>query len=362
MPAQASLAAGVLQTGRSLSIPIGLAITFAVYGSIGNTEQGESNPRFQYYNVYICTAIFAAVSLLCVPFMKIKRHSNNTDITSIHRSSTAEVHETERPGAVDGTADCIKRGQNGNYTTVKAPSGGSISSAATAGSYDPYFPRWSWEGVSQWPEGSHTYPEENFVYEVCIKCLQERGVFVEGERERYRYQDEIKPARPSLMWDVESQYNECVDLTTDTLKEIHGYPYLDGARKSKIPSRSSLFPDSRQTQTFSSNACYQSVQDWIFNTVERSLPEKCAVQGLWRNSPHRRSSNNPYLSLSDEIKNQDPIIDEGVFICDHLRQSMNLYQCTQSSRIESYNEYGRILVPHPHMSLSPLVCRLPNHF
>ncbi|TEY75053.1 hypothetical protein BOTCAL_0066g00160 [Botryotinia calthae] len=79
MPTQASLGVGVIQTAYRLSITIGLAITSAVFNTATSKEASIEDPTLAYRRVYICSVIFAAIGLACIPFMRIQtRIRDNT--------------------------------------------------------------------------------------------------------------------------------------------------------------------------------------------------------------------------------------------------------------------------------------------
>lgn len=59
------------------------------------------------------------------------------------------------------------------------PSQTSLWSSATAGSGNYFFPRWSWEPEVVWPDERYQHKSSDVVYEVCVKCLEERVVVVQ---------------------------------------------------------------------------------------------------------------------------------------------------------------------------------------
>ena len=179
MPDQASLGAGVLQTAMRLSISLGLAITAAVYGSTSQSSSGISDATFPYERAFLCTIIFSVIGILFVPFMRIGRHGSKAESEKDEmlqdRPATGGQYSERASGQYDGRQSSQEEHQIGIDC---GNSSLTINTMATTGSQASYFPRWSWEDERELRDNKHTEP--NVVYEVCIKCLEERKVVVEG--------------------------------------------------------------------------------------------------------------------------------------------------------------------------------------
>ncbi|KAH8648159.1 major facilitator superfamily domain-containing protein [Tricladium varicosporioides] len=182
MPTQASLAAGIIQTAYRLSVSVGLAITSAVYGTIKKSPKGHMDLTRAFQKAYICGIIFAAVSILFIPFMKLES-TQQTPTSSIRASvhGYPSVVQEAPPRSAGEHSDQSDPQSQHNLGSKGSKS--SLGSAATNGSADSYFPRWSWEENRYWPpEGQKSnsyngeYPE--VIYEVCTKCLEERRVIL----------------------------------------------------------------------------------------------------------------------------------------------------------------------------------------
>ncbi|KAG9232815.1 major facilitator superfamily domain-containing protein [Amylocarpus encephaloides] len=180
MPTQSALAAGVIQTAYRLSLSVGLAITTAVYGSVQKTPQGMSDVTFPYGRAYLCGVAFAAVGLLFIPFMKLDMAASserNPRMTTDGVLIDHQIHES--PRSAGEYHDRINTENQQNITNE--PGQSSFSSGATRGREETYFPRWSWEEERNWtpkPEGyeDRSSNSGSIIYEVCIKCLEERKV------------------------------------------------------------------------------------------------------------------------------------------------------------------------------------------
>lgn len=145
MPAQASLAAGVLQTAMRLSVSLGLSITAAVYGSSVAAPEAKDNQTFAFDRAYLCTVVFAAVGLLFVPFMRIGIQGTPSPVADPEKT-TAPTHapNIEREGNSPphlpiSTTDTVLLSSVSNY---------SMFSQATDILYaneHSYFPSWGWE-------------------------------------------------------------------------------------------------------------------------------------------------------------------------------------------------------------------------
>jgi hypothetical protein len=178
MPDQASLGAGVLQTAMRLSISLGLAATAAVYGTTSKTPAGSSDVNLPYERAFLCSIIFAVVGTFFISFMHIgtqgaKCEIENHDELLQNRPPTAgeysdRVSREHRYGYHDGPRD-HHSGHGGSSTLT-------VDTMATIGSQESFFPRWSWEGERQWRDDR--FRGSKIVYEVCIKCLEERRVVV----------------------------------------------------------------------------------------------------------------------------------------------------------------------------------------
>ncbi|TAQ84782.1 hypothetical protein B7494_g6888 [Chlorociboria aeruginascens] len=158
MPDQASLGAGVLQTVMRLSVSFGLGITSAVFGSVSEQSLTTHNITLPYERAYLCSILFAIIGLLFVPFMKIDKMGRPLE------EKSPDVEEAPRTAS--------------EYSNEAMDSKISIQTAATASSIDSFFPRWSWEGEQEWREAQERRRQShsNIIYEVCIKCMEERRV------------------------------------------------------------------------------------------------------------------------------------------------------------------------------------------
>jgi hypothetical protein len=177
MPSQTSLGAGVLQTAMRISVSIGLAISSGVYGSALSTPQGSANITFAFERAYLCSIVFAGVGCLFIPFMRIGKQGGSRKPmtpsieTAVNRPRTGESTYRDVECQTSYDAEFAFGQSNGSSDT--------ISVACTYGSEESYFPRWSWEEEREWSDQRHrSVGEENVVYEVCVKCLEERKVAV----------------------------------------------------------------------------------------------------------------------------------------------------------------------------------------
>lgn len=179
MPTQASLAAGVIQTAYRLSVSIGLGVTYAVYTSAQQTLRGIQDPTLPYVRAYLCGIGFAAVGLIFIPFMQLDMQGDTTLPTKTERPFIDEAQESP-PRAASEYRDSV--GEEPARILTSEPSQSSIRTAATCGSQATYFQRWSWEDDPYWPLKSGEYNEHSknadVLYEVCIKCLEERRVIL----------------------------------------------------------------------------------------------------------------------------------------------------------------------------------------
>ena len=176
MPTQSSLAAGVLQTAMRLSISIGLAISTAVYGVAGDSSAGRADVNVPFEHAYLCSIMFAVVAFLFIPFMEIEKQGTKSPPPSIIKETAVVEDDCPRTGA-----EYPNRPSTESHRRIisNKPSQTSLWSAATAGSNNSFFPRWSWEPEIVWPDDRYQYRSSNAVYEVCVKCLEERVVVVQ---------------------------------------------------------------------------------------------------------------------------------------------------------------------------------------
>jgi hypothetical protein len=142
-----------------------------------------TDSTFPYVQVYFCGVAFAAVSLAFLPFMRLEMQGGEEKATAPIMSETPffdqEAQESP-PRSAGEYRDRISDENSRNLTSK--PSQSSIGTAATCGSEGTYFQRWSWENEPYWPPKTGEYNGHNsaqdVVYEVCIKCLQERRVIL----------------------------------------------------------------------------------------------------------------------------------------------------------------------------------------
>jgi hypothetical protein len=183
MPTQSSLAAGVLQTAMRLSVSLGLSITAAIYGSSLSNPHAQKDITYAYDRAYLCSIIFAAIGLLLTPFMRIgiqgakpavHKEKENGIFCNAPTEGSSQTHPAgEYRDAASRTPPHDHLSVNGSNTSL-APQ----STPATSGGQHAYLPRWSWDSQSAWRDaqlqcfagGGHV------IYEVCIKCLEERRV------------------------------------------------------------------------------------------------------------------------------------------------------------------------------------------
>jgi hypothetical protein len=358
MPEQSSLASGVLQSGRSLSIFIGLAITFALYGSMAEVPKGTLDPTLPYYRVYMCTILFAVMSLLFIPFMRIEKQGNNPALLSIssNSSSTTAVSEHAPPVLTDGIVDYVNPSKE-NHALLKRPSDGSQSSAATAGSFDTFFPRWSWEQLGRWPDDRHRFSDKNVVYEVCIKCLQERKVVVqEGQTSRHEIIDEDLDA----IWDIESQHCQSpINIRTS----VSGHDLVhENQKRSGGTTPSSI----GHIQNILTSSYCQSIQDWKPTRLETPLKTGYQSQLLSPTAVQHVTGSNRPRQVEQEVRYDSPMTGERVLLKGHSGQNASMHQLISSSHRDSSILYRRILAdrvsePIPMLPLpSPSSIQLRN--
>ena len=182
MPSQASLGAGVLQTAMRLSISLGLAITTAVYGTTSQSPKDINDVDFPYERAYLCTIIFAVIGFLFIPFMRIGKQDGKTELEKDEavidiRPRTGGEYSDGGSGGHNSAQHYHHRydDQHGHHFTGNSTL--TVNTMATIGSQVSFFPRWSWEDRDHWSDKRPR--ESNIVYEVCVKCLEERRVIVQ---------------------------------------------------------------------------------------------------------------------------------------------------------------------------------------
>jgi hypothetical protein len=192
MPTQSSLAAGVLQTEMRVSISIGLAISSAVYGSVAQTPMGKANVDWTFEHAYLCSILFAATSLLFIPFMIIERQGTKSPPPPL---TDKPMLEEDCPRTAAEYSDRVSMEPQRHFITPK-PSQTSLWSSATVGSVDSFFPRWSWEPELTWPDDRYQHRSSNVVCEVCVKCLEERIVVVQPNTVDARHRPQSMDPNP----------------------------------------------------------------------------------------------------------------------------------------------------------------------
>lgn len=181
MPAQSSLAAGVIQTAYRLSVSVGLGVTTAIYGSTQKTPLGSTDVTFPFERAYLGGIAFAGISLLFIPFMQLDKQGTGDSkppmtSTTLFDSETQESLPRSAGEYRDGVSD------EGDPSLTTKASQSTLGSAATYGSDATYFDRWSWEENPFWPPRPGEYHchdgASEILYEVCVKCLEERRVIL----------------------------------------------------------------------------------------------------------------------------------------------------------------------------------------
>src|SRR4051812_39895008 len=112
MPAQSSLAAGVLQTAMRLSVSLGLAITTAIYGSALKKPQASNNKTFAFDSAFLCSVGFAFIGVICAGFLRIGKQGGGSEVEK------AEVNNT------DGPMKEISPRSAGQYSDASSQTGG----------------------------------------------------------------------------------------------------------------------------------------------------------------------------------------------------------------------------------------------
>jgi hypothetical protein len=183
MPAQSSLAAGVIQTAYRLSVSVGLGITSAVYTSVQRTPKGMNDSTFPYVRVYLCGVAFAGLGLAFIPFMRLEMQGGGDKTPPPMMTATPFFDLETQESSPRAAAEYRDRTSEEHAKNLSSkPSQGSIGTAATCGSDATYFQRWSWENDPYWPPKPDEYNGHGntlgVIYEVCIKCLEERRVIL----------------------------------------------------------------------------------------------------------------------------------------------------------------------------------------
>lgn len=89
---QQSLASGIFATLIRLCTTIILGISTAVFASVAATPAGRADQSLSYTRAFQVSVGFAAFSLLCVPFVKLKTQGNiPVESGSVAESETAEA-------------------------------------------------------------------------------------------------------------------------------------------------------------------------------------------------------------------------------------------------------------------------------
>ncbi|CAG8983190.1 hypothetical protein HYALB_00004017 [Hymenoscyphus albidus] len=196
MPSQSSLGAGVIQTAYRLSVSVGLGITTAIYGTTQKTTLGSTDATFPFERAYLGGIAFAAFSLLFIPFMKIDKQGSGEQAPP---TTSTTLFDSETQESLPRSAGEY-RDDGGDPSLTSKASQSTLGSAATYGSEATYFDRWSWENGQVWTptpgEHHHHDATSEVLYEVCVKCLEERRV--------------ILPVRQSA---VDTQYQNQAELS-----------------------------------------------------------------------------------------------------------------------------------------------------
>jgi len=187
MPTQSALGAGVLQTAMRLSVSLGLAITTAAYISSVSAPEARKDITFAFRRAFTCSILFAVTGLLFVPFMRIGKQGSTTPETE--KLEDLLANEITNPSRQPSN---YRDGESQTYESYektllgKSTSNSSITShltQGTCGSQAFYFPRWSWEDEPE--QSDQRVVDGQVIYEVCIKCSEERKVTV--QRDPYYY-------------------------------------------------------------------------------------------------------------------------------------------------------------------------------
>jgi hypothetical protein len=221
MPDQASLGAGVLQTAMRLSISLGLAITAAVYGTTSHTPKGISNINLPFERAFLCSILFAVIGVLFVPFMRIRKQGDSPETEKNEglleeRPRTGGEYSDRSSGEHDHHSH---RDQEHQYGLEFGGSTLTVDTMATTGSQRSYFPRWSWEDERQWKD--KRFRESNIVYEVCIKCLEERRVIVKENESTDAAWQQLPDGRRQSRREIEDPKNGYAQLPDESRQSRH---------------------------------------------------------------------------------------------------------------------------------------------
>lgn len=229
MPTRSSLAAGVLQTAMRLSVSVGLSISAAVYGSTISTPEAQKDITFAYGRAYLCSIIFAAIGLILTPLLRIGIQGANPTIDTDKEKGIISGSPTEhQPMTLSAGEYCDSSSQTSPQDNAPSFSGSKTSLAtqstsATYGSENSYFPRWSWESESDWRNARlQQFDDGHIIYEVCIKCLEERRVVLgnyggpSGARGSYRF--EPTPVRGGDLGSLQAKALD-IQLQTPTIEQ-----------------------------------------------------------------------------------------------------------------------------------------------
>jgi hypothetical protein len=204
MPSQTALGAGVLQTVMRLSVSVGMAITYAAYGSTRKSPQAHKDITSAFDSAYFCSIAFAAAGLVFVPFMRIgkqgakpKKDDENAAEVAAEKPHPPQVNDENYQD------EEVQALEDHSHNPSPLNRIGSISSFLTQGTYGSegsYFPRWSWEDDAEYRDGRHQ--DGRVIYEVCVKCSEERRVRIEHHLEpicHYELEAPSSRGRDSVM-------------------------------------------------------------------------------------------------------------------------------------------------------------------
>jgi hypothetical protein len=206
-----------------LSVALGLSITAAVYGSSISHPKALIDITFAYDRAYLCSILFAVIGFLFVPFMRIGKQGGSPPPLSPEKEKHLYDLKTKIKDEESGSPRPPSSYRDESSQTPSSPfqpdSNGSKTSfqtVATYGSAHSYFPRWSWEEENL--RRDRFGGDEHVVYEVCIKCLEERKVYRDpfsyrgdglgGGGDGYGYGYEPTPVRGGDLGSVEAKTYE----------------------------------------------------------------------------------------------------------------------------------------------------------
>ena len=252
-----------------LSISLGLAVTAAVYGIVAQTSQGLADASYLFGRVYLCSIVFAVVGLLFVPFMQIGKQGETTG--KLPAPSTDGNAESIRTLVqLDDPNEDLRHGAGNNTSQT------SLWNAATMETVDSYLPRWSWEGPSDGRYGDR----ENVVCEICIKCLEERRVIVQGQSGHTDNPGSGIGARDDIL----AMLNGYAARESQSTKDIHERP--DNRNSHDVYDDDSI-------RNCTSYSCQTDYLDIPVNTtrVGRGFPNRFSNQDFHMNlKPSRQAS------------------------------------------------------------------------